>query len=69
VIAVEVETGKSEILANLLKCVNAGIKKIIFAATTKDALKKTKSQLKKTNRHTGIITVEARYFSLKAGHL
>ncbi|MBC8236086.1 ATP-binding protein, partial [bacterium] len=65
VMAVEVETGKSDILANREKCINAGINNIIFAATTKDAKNKIQAQLKKANcqNHSCIRIIQARYFS------
>ena len=68
-IAVEVETGKSDILANLNKCVNAGIFSLIFAATTKQAKDKIEKQLRKTKlqNHPCIRIVEARYFDRLAG--
>ncbi len=48
-IAVEVETGKSNVLHNVRKCMNANVNHLIIAATTKEALAKMKAQLANAN--------------------
>ena len=68
-IAVEVETGKSDILANLHKCLSAPLDRLIFAPTNQSAKDKIESHLKQAKlQDRAVSVIEARYFNARFSH-
>ena len=63
VLAVEVETGKSDICWNIEKCRKAGIGRIVLAATSREARTKIEALLERRglSRDKNIWLIEARF--------
>ena len=65
VIAIEVETGKSDIVANIQKCLAGGVPRILIAATTPEAKHIVETRLQSTHLEKGahLEIIEARHFN------